>query len=258
MCRVIVSLLVSCGSWAQTASQQVMISQQASSVFNPGQLSGLQVWYAADSGSNCGGACTDGASQTTWADKSSNANNASFSTGPCSAGTAPIYHTNQIGGKPAVTFVVTNSSCMGISAVNLQTASTIFAVARANSTGNTNPIISGGTNSYVLNLTRTTEQGATKSNIAVIGDGTTAADTSWHQINQTYNGTTLTMRLGSATDGSANPGIAITANENLIGADNGSAQKFGGQIAEIIVYNRVLNGTEIGEVEAYLNGRYGI
>jgi hypothetical protein len=51
--------------------------------------------------------------------------------------------------------------------------------------------------------------------------------------------------------------VAITANETLIARDV-SGDVLAGQLAELIVYNRVLSGAEIGQVEAYLNGRYGI
>src|SRR5690348_15492470 len=80
----------------------------------PPPSSGLEVWWKADVGNNCGGsACTNGASQTTWADQSGNLT-CGVGTTPCNGSlsggisggncTAPIYNTNQINGKPAVKF----------------------------------------------------------------------------------------------------------------------------------------------------------
>lgn len=232
----------------------------AVAAFTPASLSGLQVWYAADFGSNCGGgACTNGASQTTWADQSGNANTASYAGGICSGGLVPpIYQTSQINGKPAVAFIRVTQSCLGLGTpVNLQTASTIFAVAKLTSTSGTSPIFSGNTNSYSMDLGRTTEQGAIKVNVALLGNGNATADTNWHQLNQTYDGTTVTFRIDRAADGTGSTGGAITANETTIGKDGGGDALLG-QIAELIVYNRVLNGTEIGQVETYLNGRYAL
>jgi hypothetical protein len=134
------------------------------SPFDPSMLSGLQVWYAADSGSNCGGVCSDGSSQTTWADKSSNANN--LSAGSCAH--APIYHTNQLNGKPAVTF---NGSgdCFAVgAAINLQTASTVFAVVKLTSTASVSGLIGGTSGGYGVDLAHSSkEQSAIKDSLAL-------------------------------------------------------------------------------------------
>src|SRR5690242_9779177 len=64
-------------------------------------LTGMAIWWSADVGNNCSGvACTDGAGQTTWADRSGNGNTGLVSR----CGVTPTFHTNQINGKPAVTF----------------------------------------------------------------------------------------------------------------------------------------------------------
>jgi len=38
---------------------------------------------------------------------------------------------------------------------------------------------------------------------------------------------------------------------------NGSFE-FGGTIWELLIYNRALNGTEIGQVETYIQNKYGL
>lgn len=44
----------------------------------------------------------------------------------------------------------------------------------------------------------------------------------------------------------------------ILGAINGNAEPFLGDIGAFLLYNRVLTGTELGQVEAYLADRYGI
>lgn len=226
----------------------------ASSVTTP-PASGMLIWYAADSGANCGGACTDGATQTSWADKSVNANNAN--NGTC--GTS-VYHTNQINGLPAVTF---SSSCFRLGSSIATTSSvSVFAVVKLSSTAAKTNIISSGSSSAGLAYWMASSgklQGADKSCIALLGNGTTAQNTSWNQINLTYDLMNIVFRLNRAADGSVASTTATTANESMIGQSAcGTPEFLSGQLAEILVYSRVLSGGEITTVESYLNSRYGL
>lgn len=228
----------------------------------PSSISGLQAWYAADSGLTCTGGCTTGNPVTAWADKSSNVNNLTGVNGP-------TYQGAQINGLPAVRF--TAASTQGFTfgtAINLQTASTIFVVVKMASI--TQGIMVGGPGDalgYWVGYAGS-QQGADWIGNAGISKGNVAADTTWHQQNMTYNNTVIAFRLGSASDPcGTSPGTTtcattqtIAANETTIGYRTypSNSQYLDGYLAEIIIYNRVLTGTEITTVETYLNGRYGI
>src|SRR5882724_7138101 len=115
----------------------------------PPPLTGMLVWWKAGAGNNCSGvACTDGASQDTFADQSGNGNNGVLNIGgnPC---VAPVYHTNQINGKPADTYNGVNTdigkSCFGVSVTGLDNKSTVtwFLVMKQNAS---NQAIMAGNN----------------------------------------------------------------------------------------------------------------
>jgi len=230
--------------------------------FSPTSLSGIQLFWSANVGSNCGGACSDGNTMTSWADQSGLGNNGTNGAGAggFACGTAPVYHTAQLSGLPAATFGGTNTCMELTSAINLQTASTIFAVVKLAATAGTYTVIGGGANAlaYWMNGGGSgKEQGLIKTGIAVLGNGTAAADTSWHQINASYDNTTATFQIDAASDGTAAPGVAITANEVAVGVNLGAGGDWlNGQIAELIVYNRVLTGPEKTQVTNWIKAKY--
>ena len=82
-------------------------------------------------------------------------------------------------------------------------------------------------------------------------------------LSMTYNGTDIiTYDAGVQTSSNELGGNMLTSTGLLqIGGYNhsfDSAEYFYGQIAEIIMYNRAVNGTERQQVEAYLNTKYAI
>lgn len=215
---------------------------------------GLQLWYRGDS-LTCTGGCTGTNTVTAFVDLSGNSNTATNSIGTAT------FLASAVNGQPGVTFPGSQALFNFGTAVNLQTASTMFAVLKTTTTTSDSGIISGGAGSILYRFSNSAggQQALIKSNVALIGRGTAAADTSYHQTNYTYDGTTVTFRRDRASDGSTGGGVAITATETLIGKDLGSnGSVFVGVMAEIIVYNRVLNAAEITVVENYLNARYAL
>jgi len=232
-------------------------------------ISGLLVWWEADIGSNCSGACTDGASQSTWADQSGNGNNGNLnsylSAMPC---VASVYHTNQINGKPAVTFngntTDGSETCFEVSNTGLDNKATATAFLVMKNAGAFRALFGGSSNSLVwgagaaANPLQEIQQGST----ANIGNGTLTGDTSWHQINFTYNSSTgaYAFRTDRAADGSGTNAKTISTNWIALGVTfaGGSISTFSGQIAEFFMYNRVLSGGEITTAETCLNTKYGL
>lgn len=266
MKKLLLLLLASCSLWAQGGMLATIVGDtgHASGAFNPATLSGVQWDFATAFGSNCGGSCTNGANQTTWADKSSNANNLSVAGGPCAGIISPTYQTGITPNSSAATlfgFPTVGGDCMGLTnPVNLQTASTVCTVFAlfSSSTGTQRAVVSGGMGSLEINMARTTLQAADKSNVAFLGTGTEATDTSWHLGCVTYDNVTVNFYLDGSSDGSNTPAsAAITANETTFGAQGFLSHGFQGYIAESMAYNRILNGTELGQMHTYSVSTYG-
>jgi hypothetical protein len=245
---ILIATILFCSG--QIVQQIVSAPAPVSNCGSPASTS-LVAWYEANAGLTCTSGCSNGNVVTAWADQSSSANNLT-----AYLGNGGVYEGSQINGLPAVEFNGTNSQYTFGSDINLQSGLSIFAVYKLNSTSQTlNNIITGnqsGSFNYFGSAAATKKQGAYLNNISTLGLGNTTANTSWHQTNVTYNNTTINFRLGEASDGSATPSAAITANEQVIST---GGTPFNGYIAELIIYNAVVSTSAN---ETYLNCKYGI
>lgn len=239
----------------------------------PPPPAGMQIWWEADVGNNCGGvACTNGASQDRWADQSGNGNNGTLTPVIVSACVASVYNTNQINGKPAVQFNGTNgpnATCFAIGNSGTPIAwsgeVTEFIVVKqtgANSVLGVYGAAGGGSFQwYHANSTKL--QQADKTGATNIGIGSVAFDNNWHQLNTTYKSSTgaWTFRVDRVNDNSGTNAQTITGGTFLT---LGTSPNFGGtgtlagQVAEFILYNSVLSAANITTVETYLNSKYGL
>jgi hypothetical protein len=215
--------------------------------------SGLQLWLKADSL-----ALADGAGVNSWPDSSGNNNTANYA-----FGTQPTYHINQINGLPAVT--VPNTQINFTTAIGPQTAVTAFAVIKLVNTSSKGFLIGGTLNGFAYWTGNGGKlQGCEAQNQTSCGNGTAAADTSWHQINCKQQNVSLSWILEFRVDGAADPALNInttsmSGNINNVGNDGySSGNTFNGQVAEILIYNRALLASEITTVESYLFTRYSI
>lgn len=228
----------------------------------PTDISGLQVWFKADTGTSCSGVCANNGTLSGWTDQSGLGNSMTQVCGSGGAGqTAPIYHTNRQNGLPAVTFDGAHS-CFEFTAINLKTASTIFVVYKNASTAAEGTLIaeSGLANGAIAYWTVLggKQQGADKEGVTQLGAGSASQDTSIHQANMTYDNTTVTFRLDKSADGSAAPAATITQNNNAIGANSGTSAFLNADLFEIFAYNTVLSGANIAAMESYICNKYAI
>lgn len=228
----------------------------------PSSIANLALRFEADcitfTSSVCG-TPSDGTTITAWADESGNSNDAGSGTGTCT------FHTNQINTNPAVTFA--NCSLALTTGIVLQNTngSTGFFVFK-DTQNSSSPIISGSFKgiSYYANYGGTNLQGVQEEAAIDLGHGTAASNTTnWHQTDYALasgTGVNGTYRQAQSTDttvgGTGQDGS--TASTSTIGHDVGNAVYFAGQIAAIIIYQRQLNSTEIGQVETYLHTKYGV
>jgi hypothetical protein len=124
---------------------------------------------------------------------------------------------------------------------------------------------SGGISFYLNSASGGTAFNLTKTAVASIGTATT----SWSigtaiQANATYNATTgafaFRQSRAAAGSGTGATGAGNSSTTAFIGCDDGTnlALLNTASLAEVIVYNRVLTGTEISNVENYLNTKWGV
>lgn len=243
----------------------------ANGVANP-PSSGMTIWWQADQGNNCAGPCSNGSSQSSWADQSGSGNNGTLTPAITSACVASVYNTNQINGKPAVTFngnnTVGSETCFSIGNAGVPIAwsggVTEFSVVKFTGVSGTSyTITSGGAGVFSWSHGGGAQlQNSSKACNAALGTGTASFDTNWHQMNTTYNSSTgaWAFRLDRANDNSGTNAQTMGSTFLVLGTDpcGGGIRSFLGQIAEFILYNRVLSAGEITTVETYLNSRYAL
>ena len=194
----------------------------------------------------------DGDVVSTWSDFSGYGRHAT-------SGAGPTYKINIFGTKPALLFDGGNH-LLAFSASGLPNF-TVFQVYKPNSAGSYNVATitwcaaSGDRSGFALNgqdrhITTFNSVGS-ETNNKVMGSPALVAGTK-HILTWTYNGTTLVSRDNSAS-------LSNSSGDGGYGATNGigwSYNYFSGYLASIVVYNRVLSGSEINSVENYLNEKY--
>ena len=231
--------------------------------FDPSSLSGLRFWMKADDM----GAFADGDPVGTWPDRSSQA------AAITAAGSArPTYQTNELNNLPIVRFDGTDDMMTGPAWSTVESVSqgihTIIAVAKVTGADaevtpdyNNGVIIgdSNGNRGILVSDSSGTLRirgfiwagGAAK----VTGNVGVAYGT-WNILSQDNDNVTIRISAnGQAPVTAASAGAASGTNVQL--GKNYTATNFTAyDLAEILVYNRVLTDTERGDVEAYLQSKW--
>jgi len=223
----------------------VVASSGSGTPFSPTDLTNLSLWLKADAGITL-----SGSNVTAWADQSGNGNNAT-------ATDAPTLTT--VSGKTFVDFA--GGYFTGNELITSPYA-TIMCVARFSSTRDIEMIFEQeGDNGENLLFYR----GFDLDSGYRIYNGTDLSASSLTNDNQTYlfgvtvDNDTGTLYLNSTTDGSGYCGENPPSGLYYLGFWRGNLLTTTElQMAEIVVYNRVLTNTERQQVEAYLNTKYAI
>jgi len=196
----------------------------------------------------------DGDALTVWKDVSGNAYNATPVTG------SPVYKTNILNGKPIVRFTASNTDGMR-SIVPVSSTYTLFSVARMRDLSSPGRIIASiypEKANYLAGW-----WGGYESTFYAEGwvkSGTVSVTTNWHQYTTKGDGTTSTFyesgtSLASNTAGVSSPNGGIALSGYALAS---STEMSNCDIAEVILYNRVLSDTERGSIESYLLSKYGL
>lgn len=239
-------------------------------------MSGLQVWLAADSG------VTYNASNevSQWNDLSGNANHALQGT----AANKPLFTYKGIGGKPTIRFDGTNDVLALTNTLNLSTGGSVFIVARNAVQKNWNGMIRiapveattpgefylywqmGSNNSVSGNLVHLARiNGAGQSSGRRANDVGPAVGLPFILTDILTNNASISMYLnGSILGGLTNEDSGGITDLMPAGANNAwigvgyPGSYLNGDISEVIVFNRAVTANERQLIHDYLSAKYGI
>ena len=227
----------------------------------PSDISGLVCWYKADSILGL----TDGDGVALWADSSSN----SIDVAQADSAQQPIWNSNKRNSLPAVSSAGTQIlSAADVSPLDI-TALTLIYVFRYNGMGVLENIIlckAGDTSADVGEYDCTIAFDGNFHNGLLLGgslkQGSSNYDSSlWHYMVATYDGTDWALFTDFAADGSGTDAglVAATAGPlTLFGADiNSATPRAGIDLAEVALWDRALDSTERGQMDAYFGVKWG-
>jgi hypothetical protein len=224
-------------------------------IFDPKEIQGLSLWLKADAG-----VTLSGSDVTAWADQSGNGRNAT-------AIESPTYATNSINGKPALVFA-NDSYLTTVNIFNGANPRTMIAVYYIDSEQYSNTVIGqsneDNTNTGTYFLLQSRVDLDSSPYLAGYGDDLSGSPFLNQQLilgTTDYDGTTARLFNNGTQVNSALKTYDTYNGEFYIGAFNEAGnimEKFGGKIAEIVVYNRVLTTSERQKVETYLREKYAI
>lgn len=218
---------------------------------------GLQAWYSADCITFPSSVCatpSNGASVTSWADRSGNSRNGTLSTG------SATFNTAQINSLPAVTLNSSAMFNMGGTSITSNNLHTAFMVFSRNATGS---IWKSSLFQFLYQINASQKQEVDSQGNSNLGVSATSVTASvWHKTTVQLTGTTsapgftLLYRLDGAADSTVSPsaGSSNVTPPTSFGYDQGSGNK----IAELLYYNVQLSSSDITSNECYIYGKYGI
>lgn len=246
---------------------------------DPDGITGLHGWYKADAITGL----SNGAAVTQWNDSSGFVNHAAQATGT----NQPTYQTNVINGLPVVRFdggtdrlVITNTDMLAIT--NNAAGITMSAVVILSSLGAllTRNIFGlsvggGGTTARVKFGSRTVAgpnldfwavsgrkaDADTQQNVVSAGQSVTntnlilTAVVDWANSNADVyqNGLNIASTAAWFTDGNS---AATNSTAATIGSQASETELWMGDMAELVVYNKALNSTELGQLTSYYTAKY--
>ena len=243
-----------------------ILRHRASAPFSPADLTGLSLWLKADAG-----VTLSGSDVTAWADQSGNGNNARSS-----PGSRPTFVSPFSNGKPAIEFdgqgqimqiadansldFLNMSSFIVLEYIGQGTGNNIVYIKNANAGDPEDQAMYGliGSNGETLV--------SFSMNVGGWSDYQTSisiANAIPKILSMTYDGTDQNVYSNGGFSDTFSIGGDIATSTGLlqIGGYNQSfdaAEYFYGRIAEVIMYDRAVNGAELQQVETYLNAKYAI
>ncbi len=217
--------------------------------------SGLIQWLRSDN------VLLSGSNVTTWKDISGSGNSAS------NASNQPTFVANAINGMPAINFSGSqflqapagfSNFTSGLTAILMAKPSSVSAGARLFDYGN------GATSDNIImslpsstGLTFSTYNSSTSSS-ATASSGATLGN--FQILESLYNGSNTATLFVNGTQAAQSTSMqtlnSLIRSNNFLGQDNSGGNRFNGQIAEMLLWNRQLSSAERTAVEGYLLSKY--
>ena len=234
--------------------------------FAPTDIANCALWLQAADLLNGGTLPSDGATVTTWKDKSGNARDLSAS----SAGSLiPTFKASAIGGKPGVQFYGSGTATANAAkimqggTVSLVQPGTLFVVTQLlvlNSTG-LQYLTDGNTARWLIRNSDAVLDGTNHlclyAGTALNGSVPTNGLLSPSVVTAQFNGLASLSRFNGTQVTSGDAGTQGLDALSVGGSPPNNAQ-CNGYICEVIVYAAALSGQQIQQVVTYLGGSYGI
>lgn len=222
------------------------------SAIEPDAISGLQMWLDAEAITGL----VDNDPVATWTDQSGVGNDATQGT----AGNRPIYKTNILNGKPVVRF--DNSNDGMTTTLTLANPYTIIYVGNFNNADANRRAIQGQVQNRFLGPYSGRWQVYTGSflplglplphaNFVIHGMGETSEIAGWF-LYESGGFPVSGLQSGTAT------GTFTAIGAVGLGASGSIAEPFGGDMAEVVAYNRMLTNAEARGLIQYFINKYGL
>ncbi len=220
--------------------------------FMPTDLAGLQIWVDAGDPYNTGAAPAPGTPISAWADKSGAGHHLVQGAGDPSR--YPTYQGSGIGGRPSIRF--DGNDYLWATTYDSANPYTVFAVGNMQGSQNYRLVSSHNIN-WLLGYWGGQEQ-VLHANAWVTYPGP-AANTTPDLYAATNTGAANRLYYNGA-DITGNPaaGLGRIGQLSLGGAYLGGSEFSRGDVAEVVMYDRVLSAAELNQVGYYLSRKYGL
>lgn len=220
-----------------------ILESSSPSAFSPSDIAGLKLWLKADAITGL----SDGDSVASWSDSSGNSNDAVQAT----TANKPTYKTGIINSLPVVRFDDTDDYIVtpSISWTN----QTIFVVLKGTGGGYPVGFTTGSENAVIYGFVANTLEIYNGPRIQ-IGNFSSFA---YATIIRNSSGTTTVRKNGTQTGTSASVNIPAASVVKL-GVSGSLTDPWGGDIAELLIYDAVISGDDLTNVETYLADKYGL
>ncbi len=214
--------------------------------FDPdAEIAGCVLWLKADTGvlTNLSGAVTN------WLDQSGSGNHGSDVNG------TPVFVASGIGGKPVVRFGGNGSGEYVQTVTSFTKPYTILTVSKLNGTDNNRLIASGTGNNWLMGYWSGRKDSMHAGNWVHLAAAGSADTSAYLYTASQETGESKFYRDGQILATSA---YDLDISQLSLGAWNTGGEDSDGDVAEVLIFNRVLSNAERNKVGHYLAHKYGL
>lgn len=209
----------------------------------PSDVSNLVGWWKADSL-----ALANGASVPTWTDNSATGASLTQATGA----TQPTYQTNVLNGFPVLRF--NGSQYLENATFSFVQPTTMFVVSKYTTAG-TSPTLIGAASAN-QNAIFYDASNFTNAYAGISLTGNTSVLGSFIITTAQFNTASSLLHVNGTQQASGNAGSSNMTSLRV--GNNSSGNTIIGDVAELVIYNRVLTTAERASIDTYLSNKYGI